>query len=93
MLFPVTLFSLNFSKMLRNSICQWAARVAKRFDCSYSEEDVRELVLLPLGVKKWVSVSLKQVTWRGCGNGRLSEKLWLTYLVLEITVFRWQFDR
>lgn len=50
MLFPVTLLSPNFSKMLRNLkiICQWAARVGKSLDCSYSEEKVRELLLLLL---------------------------------------------
>lgn len=50
MLFPVTLLSPDFSKMLRNwkMICQWAARLAKSLDCSYSEERVRELLLLLL---------------------------------------------
>ena len=50
MLFPVTLLSPNFSKMLRSSkiICRWAARVAKSLDRSYSEERVRELLLLLL---------------------------------------------
>lgn len=52
MCFPVTQLSLNFSKMLRNSICQWAARMDKRLDCSCYEERVRELFLLLLAGEK-----------------------------------------
>jgi len=55
-LVPVTLLFPDFSEVLRNwrIVCQWAARVAKSLDCSYSEERVRELTALPTSGRRGV---------------------------------------